>query len=256
MILYLDDSGLLKRNGENRWDSFFVFPYVVMTGRLPRMTMIFTPFDVNLPQAEVDEIGYSCQRLERNDGFDVENYFKGDRFELCSISAYLIWYHRSHTYLISIISTCIISYGIYHIYTTYPHSLHEWTQLDAWTEGTCMSSFCFLGNRYSNSRCRKERFESLWDAEHVPVHPGNWCGVWSDPSKRMSNGSRRVAFWRRTTGWPLDVCCGFCSDLWMEESQSPNILEHSILKYLPWINVLRFVISVTVNPGIYIIYVL
>ena len=180
MIWYLDDSGLLKRNGENRWDSFFVFPYVVMTGGLPRMTMIFTPSMLTFRRLKWMRLDTPCQRLERNDGFDVENYFKGDRFELCSISAYLIWYHRSHTYLISIISTCIISYGIY-------HSLHEWTQLDAMNRRDMHVLFLFLGNRYSNSRCRKERFESLWDAENVPVHPGNWRGVWSDPSKRMSN---------------------------------------------------------------------
>ena len=195
MIWYLDDSGLLKRNGENRWDGWQWFlPPSMSTFRRLKWMRLDTP----------------CQRLERNDGFDVENDFKGDRFELCSISAYLIWYHRSHTYLISIISTCIISYGIYHIYTTYPHSLHEWTQLDAMNRRDMHVLFLFLGNRYSNSRCRKERFESLWNAENVPVHRGNWRGVWSDPSKRMSNWvqarsilekNNQVGYWTYAVGF-------------------------------------------------------
>lgn len=122
---------------------------------------------------------------EMNDGFDVEHDFKGDRFELCSIS--------------NMISHISYIYDIYHIYlyhiVWYLSHLYNIPTFAAWMNADrCHEQkgrdmhvlFLFLGNRYSNSRCCKERFESLWDAEHVSVHPGNWrgpSGVWSDPSK-------------------------------------------------------------------------
>ena len=155
--------------------------------------------------------------------------------------------------MISIISTCIISYGIYHIYTTYPHSLHEWTQIDAMNRWDMHVLFLFLGSRYSNSRCRKERFESLWHAEHVSLHPGNWrgpSGVWSDPSKTD------VKFW--SFKFPTFRVVG---PHWVQARsilEKNNQVDHwtyavgfvAIFEYLPWINVLRFVRCVY----IYILY--
>lgn len=46
----------------------------------------FTPSMSTFRRLKWMRLDTPCQRLERNDGFDVENDFKGDRFELCSIS--------------------------------------------------------------------------------------------------------------------------------------------------------------------------
>lgn len=72
------------------------------TRGLPRMTMIFTPSMSTFRRLKWMRLDTPCQRLERNDGFDVENDFKGDRFELCSIS--------------TLISHISYIYDIYHIY--------------------------------------------------------------------------------------------------------------------------------------------
>lgn len=144
-----------------------------MTGGLPRMTMILLP---------------RCQPSAGWSGWDWILRARGWREMMVLMSkmiskeidlnyvAYLIWYHTSHTTYV---------YDIYHIIWYLSH-LYNIPTFAAWNRRDMLHVlFLFLGNRYSNSRCRKERFESLWDAEHVSVHPGNWRGtpVWSDPSK-------------------------------------------------------------------------